>query len=173
VVENFTTLYAIVFYVTVIVLAGCELLPLNRQTVHLARRWPTNTGLFALNFVVMWICVPISALEVAQHAGSGPLILTVEASIGIVLGVLVLDLWKYCEHRMMHRFSPLWRFHLVHHSDTDVDFTTTERHHPIEVAFSTVILLAVVYMLTIPPLAVAILARCDSGSSQEAVTVPG
>jgi exosortase len=154
-VENFTALYAIVFYATVIALASCELLPLNRQAVHLARRWPTNIGLFALNFVIMWICVPISAVEVAQRAGSGPLrLMPVDAGIGIILGVLILDLWKYSEHRLMHRFSPLWRFHLVHHSDTDVDFTTTERHHPIEVAFSSVVLLAVIFVLAVPPLAV-------------------
>ena len=66
-IENFTALYATVFYVTVIALAGCELLPLNRQTVQLERRWPTNMGLFGLNFVIVSICIPISAVEVAQR----------------------------------------------------------------------------------------------------------
>src|SRR5437762_2720490 len=154
-IENFTALYATVFYVTVIALAGCELLPLNRQTVQLERRWPTNMGLFGLNFVIVSICIPITALEVAQRAGSGPLaLLPVDPGVGIVVGVLALDLWKYCEHRVMHSFLPVWRFHLVHHTDTDVDFTTTERHHPIEVAFSSVMLLAVIYVLAVPPLAV-------------------
>ena len=154
-IENFTALYATVFYVTVIALAGCELLPLNRQTVQLERRWPTNMGLFGLNFVIVSICIPISAVEVAQRAGSGPLtLLPVDPGVGIVVGVLALDLWKYCEHRVMHSFLPVWRFHLVHHTDTDVDFTTTERHHPIEVAFSSVILIAVIYVLAVPPLAV-------------------
>jgi sterol desaturase/sphingolipid hydroxylase (fatty acid hydroxylase superfamily) len=126
----------------------------GRQTVNVGRRWP-NMGLFGLNFVIVWLCIPVSAVEVAQRAGSGPLVLLpVNAGIGIVLGVLALDLWKYCEHRVMHSFSPVWRFHLVHHTDTDVDFTTTERHHPIEVAFSSVILLAVIYVLAVPPLAV-------------------
>src|SRR5438270_11311619 len=156
-VENFTALYAIVFYVTVIALAGCELLPLNRQTMQLERRWPTNMGLFGLNFAITWLCIPISAVEVSQRVGLGPLaLLPVDAGIGVVLGVIALDLWKYCEHRVMHGFPLLWRFHLVHHSDTSVDFTTTERHHPIEVAFSSVVLLAVIYVLAVPPLAVVI-----------------
>jgi len=103
----------------------------------------------------MWICVPISAVEVAQRAGSGAFaLLPLDSGTGIVLGVLALDLWKYCEHRVLHRFLPLWRFHLVHHSDTDVDFTTTERHHPIEVAFSSAVFFAAIYVLAVPPLAV-------------------
>jgi len=157
-VENFSTLYAIVFYGAVIALAGCELLPrLNRQVVHLARRWPTNIGLFALDLVIVWIFVPVSAVGVAQHAGGGALaLLPIDDGVAIVLGVLALDLWKYAEHRLMHNLAPLWRFHLVHHSDTEIDFTTTERHHPIETLISIALLFALIYVLAIPPLAVVI-----------------
>jgi sterol desaturase/sphingolipid hydroxylase (fatty acid hydroxylase superfamily) len=157
-VENFAAVYAAVFYVTVIALACVELSPrLNRQTVHVAQRWPTNIGLFALNFVVLWICVPISAIDAARQAGSqGLSALAVDPAAGIVIGVLVLDLWKYLEHRLMHRLPPLWRVHLVHHSDGEVDFTTAERHHPIESLISGAALYAVIYLIAIPPLAVVI-----------------
>lgn len=157
-VENFVAIYGLVFYAAVIGLAGVELLPrLKRQTVGLARRWPTNIGLFALNFVILWICVPVSAVGVAERAGSGALaLLPVDPDVRIVLGVLALDLWKYLEHRLMHRLSMLWRFHLVHHSDVEVDFTTTERHHPIEAAISSASLFALIYVLAIPPLAIVI-----------------
>jgi sterol desaturase/sphingolipid hydroxylase (fatty acid hydroxylase superfamily) len=156
-VENFAAIYAVIFFVTVITLAVCELLPwLNGQTVRVTRRWPTNVGLFALNLAVLWICMPISAVDAANRAGSGALALPADAVAGIALGVLALDLWKYLEHRLMHRFSILWRFHLVHHSDVEVDFTTTERHHPIEAAISTAILYVLIYLIAIPPLAVVI-----------------
>src|SRR5215472_2137876 len=56
----------------------------------------------------------------------------------------------------MHRFRPLWRLHLVHHSDIAVDFTTTERHHPIEGVISSTALYALIYTIAIPPLAVII-----------------
>jgi len=47
------------------------------------------------------------------------------------LGVLLLDLiGAYLAHWAQHRVSWLWRFHLIHHTDTWVDTTSANRHHP-------------------------------------------
>lgn len=43
---------------------------------------------------------------------------------------LVLDLLDYVYHYLAHNVPFLWRFHLVHHSDRDVDVSTTFREHP-------------------------------------------
>ena len=43
---------------------------------------------------------------------------------------LLLDLGEYIYHRIMHKVKTLWRFHVVHHSDTIVDISTTLREHP-------------------------------------------
>jgi len=54
-------------------------------------------------------------------------------SIGIytLLGLLILDLiGAYFAHWVQHRIPSLWRFHLIHHTDTYVDTTTANRHHP-------------------------------------------
>ena len=48
------------------------------------------------------------------------------------LGFLLLDLLRYFVHRYEHAVPFLWRFHGLHHSDPDVDVTTSVRHHPIE-----------------------------------------
>ena len=48
----------------------------------------------------------------------------------IVIGVLALDFSSWLVHIVMHKIPLLWRFHLVHHSDTNVDVTTGLRHHP-------------------------------------------
>jgi sterol desaturase/sphingolipid hydroxylase (fatty acid hydroxylase superfamily) len=48
----------------------------------------------------------------------------------IVIGVLALDFSSWLVHFVMHKTPALWRFHLVHHSDTNVDVTTGLRHHP-------------------------------------------
>lgn len=37
---------------------------------------------------------------------------------------------QYIPHYLMHKVKPLWRFHVVHHSDTHVDVSTGTRHHP-------------------------------------------
>lgn len=48
----------------------------------------------------------------------------------IIIGVLALDFSGWLVHLVMHKIPLLWRFHLIHHSDTNVDVTTGLRHHP-------------------------------------------
>lgn len=48
----------------------------------------------------------------------------------IIVGVLSLDFSSWLVHLIMHKNKFLWRFHLIHHSDTNVDVTTGLRHHP-------------------------------------------
>ena len=48
-----------------------------------------------------------------------------------VMGVLLLDLSFYFRHRLDHAVPVLWRIHRVHHSDPDVDVTTTAFSHPL------------------------------------------
>ncbi len=54
----------------------------------------------------------------------------------LVLGVLLMDLiGAYLVHWTEHKVKWMWKFHLVHHSDTTVDVTTGLRHHPGETVF--------------------------------------
>jgi len=48
----------------------------------------------------------------------------------VIIGVLALDFSSWLVHLVMHKVRFLWRFHLIHHSDTNVDVTTGLRHHP-------------------------------------------
>ena len=51
----------------------------------------------------------------------------------IFLGVLFLDLiGAFLPHLVQHKVGFLWKIHLVHHSDHNVDTTTANRHHPLE-----------------------------------------
>lgn len=51
----------------------------------------------------------------------------------ILLSFLVLDLFGgWLVHITEHKIPLLWRFHIVHHADNNVDVTTGLRHHPIE-----------------------------------------
>ncbi|GMQ82744.1 MAG: sterol desaturase family protein [Rhodothermia bacterium] len=52
------------------------------------------------------------------------------------LGLMLLDLiGAYFIHWIEHRVRWLWKFHLIHHTDTHVDVTTGLRHHPGESVF--------------------------------------
>lgn len=46
-----------------------------------------------------------------------------------VLGLLMLDYTLYLWHVLLHRVPLLWRFHVVHHADLDLDVTTALRFH--------------------------------------------
>ncbi len=51
----------------------------------------------------------------------------------VIISILVLDLFGgWLVHITEHKIYLLWRFHLVHHADNNVDVTTGLRHHPIE-----------------------------------------
>lgn len=50
-----------------------------------------------------------------------------------VISFLVLDFFGgWLVHLVQHKTKILWRFHMIHHSDTNVDVTTGLRHHPFE-----------------------------------------
>jgi len=56
--------------------------------------------------------------------------------VQLTVGVLLLDLiGAYFIHWTEHKVKWMWKFHLVHHSDTTVDVTTGLRHHPGETVF--------------------------------------
>jgi len=47
-----------------------------------------------------------------------------------VIGFFLMDFFEYIYHVFMHKVAPLWRFHLVHHTDVEMDVSTTVREHP-------------------------------------------
>ena len=64
----------------------------------------------------------------------------------VLIGLLALDLvGAWLAHWTQHKVKVLWRFHLIHHTDTFVDTTTANRHHPgesvIRFAFTTLAVL--------------------------------
>ena len=68
-----------------------------------------------------------------------------------LLGLLLLDLiGAYFIHWLQHRVKWMWKFHLIHHSDTWVDTTTANRHHPGESVFRAVLTLAAVAVTGAP-----------------------
>ena len=107
--------------------------PLRREPGQVQYRWLTNFGLMLLGGIVIAAMFPEDILDVASEIPDGwimqwQLPLALEA----LLVFLLLDGWRYWEHRIFHEIPLFWRAHLVHHSDTSIDITTAQRHHPIE-----------------------------------------
>src|SRR5437588_301759 len=51
------------------------------------------------------------------------------APLRIALAVVTLDFLSWAWHVACHRITWLWRFHAVHHSETELDVTTSARFH--------------------------------------------
>lgn len=129
------------FYGAIIAFALLELVrPWRRQELGLTTRWSANVGLFLCNSIGLRLILPIGMVEWASaQALEQPLLLSLHSLplwAGIAVSLLVLDLWSYTAHRLMHNWALIWRAHQVHHIDLDVDFTTSARNHPLELLFS-------------------------------------
>ena len=107
--------------------------PLRRSTSRKSSRDARNLAIaIAAAVPVAFVETPI-ALRVAACAASKrtgivrrlPLPRAIESLIAIVL----LDYTLYHWHALTHRVPLLWRFHVVHHLDRDLDATTALRFH--------------------------------------------
>jgi sterol desaturase/sphingolipid hydroxylase (fatty acid hydroxylase superfamily) len=70
--------------------------------------------------------------------------------IKMSFGIILLDFFEYLYHVTMHKISYLWHFHLIHHSDTKLDVSTTLREHPIETFVRVCFMIFVVYIIGVP-----------------------
>lgn len=72
--------------------------------------------------------------DLAKANGFG-LVHWFDASVlgAIIISFFVLDFFGgWLVHLVQHKTPHLWRFHVIHHSDNNVDVTTGLRHHPVE-----------------------------------------
>jgi len=95
-----------------------------------------NLLLVLLNFLANGLSASWFAywLSVIHIKGWGLLnILHMNTVTAVILGVLYIDLDFYVTHMIFHKIPFLWRMHRVHHSDNELDSTTTLRAHPFEV----------------------------------------
>lgn len=72
---------------------------------------------------------------------------------------------RFLSHYLMHRFGLLWIWHAIHHSDPDLDASTSLRFHPTEVAFDALLMLTLVFLMRpgVVPVAVYQIASIASG----------
>lgn len=74
----------------------------------------------------------------------------------IALAVALLDYTLYVWHYLTHRVGWLWRFHVVHHVDLDMDASTALRFHFAELALSVPWRAVQVAVIGVSPLAFSV-----------------
>ncbi len=124
-----------------------------RRRLRAARgaRWVANLGMTFRNTIVLRLLFPAAAVGgalLAQEKGWGILnTLQLPTAVSVLASILALDLTLYLQHVMFHAVPTLWRLHMVHHADPDLDVTTGLRFHPLEIVLSMAIKLAVIAAL--------------------------
>jgi sterol desaturase/sphingolipid hydroxylase (fatty acid hydroxylase superfamily) len=84
-----------------------------------------------VNFCLAFILLKTADWTIANNFGILQWLPEMSLWIYAFIGLLLLDLiGAYLVHLVEHKTKVLWRFHLIHHTDTWIDTTTANRHHP-------------------------------------------
>jgi sterol desaturase/sphingolipid hydroxylase (fatty acid hydroxylase superfamily) len=144
----------------------------RRRKFPALRRRVCNIGVWIANiFLAAFFLPPQQDMRPLLELllGSGlPAWPVPQATLSFVIGFLLLDLLHYAVHRWQHAAWFLWRFHAVHHSDPDVDVTTSVRHHPIEYLTYAAMYWVAVLVLDVP--AIVVTAHALVAFAAQAVT---
>ncbi|MBF0295233.1 MAG: sterol desaturase family protein [Magnetococcales bacterium] len=134
--------------------------PRRKRTLTRRERWLPNLGLVAIDTALVRLLFPVTAVALAalgQQRGWGMLNqFSWPEWEKVLLAVILLDLVIYLQHVAFHALPVLWRLHMVHHADLDLDVTSGLRFHPVEILLSMGIKLAAVHAIGAPPSAVLI-----------------
>ncbi|TRX23086.1 sterol desaturase family protein [Flavobacterium franklandianum] len=85
----------------------------------------------AINFALAFLLLATSDWTIANDFGVLQWLPAMPLWLYALIGLLLLDfIGAYLVHLIEHKVKFLWRFHLIHHTDTWIDTTTGNRHHP-------------------------------------------
>ncbi len=149
-----------VFALVLMVLATAEWRRPFRGVAGSALRWGRHLAVSALGTLMLRFGLPMLAVGfgafVDEHKIGLLQVYDLPRWLPLVLGVIVLDLAIYAQHRAFHSSRLLWRLHRMHHSDTAIDASTGIRFHPLEIGLSMLVKIGVVVLFGIPALAVLV-----------------
>jgi sterol desaturase/sphingolipid hydroxylase (fatty acid hydroxylase superfamily) len=160
---DFTSEPVIRLSVFILLLALLALLenisPRRKPRYSKGSRWISNFGISILNSTTVALILPIvgaGAALLADERNWGLFNrLDTPALLSIPLYIIAFDLTIYVQHRLFHKFKPLWRLHRMHHTDLDYDVSTGVRFHPLSIFISAGIKLGLI--LALGPLAIAVI----------------
>lgn len=143
----------------VIVLAWEMLWPRRPPHKGMVRRWTNNLTLTFIGQLTAHGTKALSLVLMAWLAQSWGFGLFADAQgpwiLAFVVYMLALESVGYGMHLALHKVPWMWRIHRVHHSDTELDFSSSYRHHPFEILLMYGASLPVVILLA-PPVSVVL-----------------
>ena len=151
--------YAYTYFGALLALAVVEwAFPRREAAGALGTRWTGNVSMAIVDAIVLRFLFPAAGVAWAAVCASRGWGLFNEIAIpawaGIAVSIAALDFTSYAQHWLLHRHPLLWRMHLTHHTDQDVDFTTGLRFHPLEAVYTTVARMSAIALLGLPVMGV-------------------
>lgn len=142
-----------------LLLAWQHLRPRRGDAAIPGRQW-RNIALVLVSSAVVYLLVPVTTVAFAASmatSGSGLFNrIALPMALEMLLGIVVLDLAIYWQHRWFHLLPWLWRIHRVHHSDVGFDSTLGLRFHPAEILLSLLYKLVLIWVFGFAPLTVLV-----------------
>lgn len=150
-----------VFASVLLLVALWELVsPRRTLLVSKRKRWFINLSLVAIDTIairILFPILPVTLAHTAQANGWGLFnVIPVSTGLAVFLCIIILDCTIYFQHLLFHFTPLLWRLHRMHHTDLDLDVTSGNRFHPLEIAISMLIKMAAVIVLGAPAQAIII-----------------
>jgi len=125
--------------------------PMQSKLKHVS----TNLIIFGSNSLIAQFIAGLTLLIWSSYVTSEGWGLLYQLSLGpvahVMVSIILLDLVAYGLHRLYHHLPLLWRLHRAHHSDLDMDATTSIRFHLGEVVVTTGIKGLTVWALGVSP----------------------
>jgi sterol desaturase/sphingolipid hydroxylase (fatty acid hydroxylase superfamily) len=127
------------------------LIPYRPGSIPKIRRWLNNLGLavfngLVLNFIFAGLIIQTAVYVNERHQGILNL-WPLPHWLKILATIVFLDFILYVWHLLNHEMPFFWRFHRVHHSDLNMDVSTSSRFHIGELAISAVIKVGLIYFI--------------------------
>ena len=135
-----------------------SLIPMHPTVDSKPRRLGIHLGLSGLNTLLLKLvfgAAAVGAAKTFEIKGWGLFnILDWNNVVEFFLVVVFLDFAIYLQHVIVHKVPLFWRFHVVHHSDLDLDVSSGLRFHPVEILASMLYKIGIIFLLGPAPIAV-------------------
>jgi sterol desaturase/sphingolipid hydroxylase (fatty acid hydroxylase superfamily) len=141
----------VVLVILTVVFAPLERFFSIRKAKLFYRNWPVDLGWYFLDGLATTFLLgpPVALIAWAVHAAVPSAVTGWAAGLPIwwrMAGAMVVgEVGFYWGHRWSHEFPFLWRFHAIHHSAEHVGFLVNTRAHPIDMIFTRLCGLALLY----------------------------
>ena len=140
------------FFITLALLE--RLISRRARSPNNLARWGGNLRLTIVN-VVLFASLPVSFVAAAFWAEAQPWGLLNLRSLPLEISVLATLFLRgfiaWGTHILNHKMPFLWRFHRIHHLDTELDVSTTLRVHPVEFVLNLLIGIPLVVLFGLTP----------------------